>query len=210
MSYQNFIIILSSPSGVGKTTIAKAILAEDNNIEVSLSTTSRQMRAGEVNGKDYNFVTQTQFFEMIKSGEFLEYAEIFNSLYGSTRVEVEKRLSSGKDIMFDIDWQGTEQLKKLMPERIVSIFILPPSMEELERRIRSRATDSEEQIKLRLSKSQLEISHYDSYDYCLVNDKIENCLEGVRTIIASERIKRSDNKMLIYDLLSYDFSKTRE
>lgn len=202
MQHVNFIITLSSPSGVGKTTIAKRILTDDPNITLSTSTTTRPKRINEFDGKDYYFVNEEIFKEMIAKNEFVEYVHIFNAYYGSSKKEVETRLNSGNDILFDIDWQGSESFKKFMPERVVNIFILPPSMDELEKRIRTRGTESEEQIKLRLDKSYHEISRCQNHDYCLVNDDMEKCIAKIKCIIEAERIKRTRHNELITKLLN--------
>ena len=185
--------ILSSPSGAGKTTISRALVKNNDDLLVSISATTRTRRAGESGGQDYHFLDVDQFNEMIKSGEMLEHAEVFGNLYGTPRKPVEKALSEGKDVIFDIDWQGTQQLRQVARDDLVTVFILPPSAQELEKRLRSRAKDTretEEQIRNRMSKASGEISHYDAYDYILINDDIDKSIERAQTILDAERQKR--------------------
>ena len=183
-------LVLSSPSGAGKTTISRALLTADDHIEMSVSATTRQMRPGEVDGRDYFFRSAEQFDAMVEEDAFLEWAHVFGNRYGTPRGPVEAVLARGHDVLFDIDWQGTQQLHAKAGEDVVRVFILPPSMEELEQRLRSRGTDSEEVIAGRMARAEAEISHWAEYDYVLVNSDVEGCLAQVRTILAAERLKR--------------------
>lgn len=183
-------LVLSSPSGAGKTTISRALLTADDHIEMSVSATTRPMRPGEVDGRDYFFRSAEQFDQMVEEDAFLEWAHVFGNRYGTPRGPVEAVLARGHDVLFDIDWQGTQQLHAKAGEDVVRVFILPPSMEELEQRLRSRGTDSEEVIAGRMARAEAEISHWAEYDYVLVNSDVESCLAQVRTILAAERLKR--------------------
>lgn len=182
--------VLSSPSGAGKTTISRALLADNNDLIVSISVTTRPRRPGEVSGQDYFFVDIPTFNEMIQSGDFLEYAKVHDNYYGTPRNPVEDALRSGKDVIFDIDWQGTQQLAEIAREDLVTVFILPPSHAELERRLRGRAQDSEEVIRRRLSKAAEEMSHYSEYDYVIINDDIDKAIARGQLILDAERLRR--------------------
>lgn len=182
--------VLSSPSGAGKTTITRALLKANADLEVSISATTRPRRPGEVNGQDYHFVDQARFDQMVAQKEMLEYATVFKNSYGTPRGPVEVALQSGKDVIFDIDWQGTQQLAEIAREDLVTVFILPPSVKELERRLRSRAQDSEETIRYRLSKAADEITHYSEYDYVIINQDIDQSIAKVQSILDVERLKR--------------------
>ncbi len=183
-------LALSSPSGAGKTTITKKILARDPMIDVSTSATTRQKRPGEIDGKDYYFMDEDEFKDMIDNDGFLEHAEVFGRYYGTPRKPVDDALAAGRDVLFDIDWQGTRQLNDKAQEDLVSIFILPPSWEELERRLHSRGQDSKEEIAKRMAKAQAEISHYDEYHYVIINYDIEESTKQVQAILEAERLKR--------------------
>ena len=185
---RGLLFVLSSPSGAGKTTIARMLLAQDSGISLSVSATTRPMREGEVEGRDYHFVTDAEFDRMVESGQFLEWAHVFGRRYGTLENEVRKSIDAGCDVLLDIDWQGTQQLKQVDPD-IVRVFILPPSMEELERRLRNRGTDSEEVIDARMKRAAAEISHWAEYDYVLVNEDKETCLGKVHAILEAERLK---------------------
>jgi guanylate kinase len=184
-------LVLSSPSGAGKTTISRALLERDDNLTMSVSATTRPMRPGEVDGKDYYFVDEAKFNQMIADGELLEHANVFGNFYGTPRKPVEDALGDGKDILFDIDWQGTQQLAANDSTRddLVSVFILPPNTAELENRLRTRAQDPEEVVQKRMSKAADEMSHYREYGYVIVNDKIDASVEEVQTILTAERTR---------------------
>lgn len=185
-------LVLSSPSGAGKTTLSRRLLAGDQEIELSVSATTRAPRAGEVDGKDYHFVSGERFEDMVAEGQLLEWAQVFGNRYGTPRAPVETVLTQGRDVLFDIDWQGTQQLRESpMGTDLVSIFLLPPSMEELHRRLRVRAADTEEVIGARMARAADEISHWAEYDYVLVNDDAERCLAEIRAILGAERLKRT-------------------
>jgi guanylate kinase len=181
---------LSSPSGAGKSTLAKKLIAEDSNMALSVSATTRERRASEIDGREYQFLGKEKFEAMADRGEFLEHAMVFGNHYGTPRAPVEAMLIQGRDVLFDVDWQGARALRAAAPEDVVGIFILPPSMVELERRLHSRAEDSEEVIKKRMARSLDEISHWDEYDYVLVNTRLEETLEQIKQILAAERLKR--------------------
>ncbi|MGB1077134.1 MAG: guanylate kinase [Bdellovibrionales bacterium] len=185
--------VLSSPSGAGKSTIARALLKQNEDLIVSVSATTRQRRGGEVTGKDYHFVDIPTFNQMIENKEMLEYAKVFENYYGTPRAPVEEALSQGKDVIFDIDWQGTQQLAEMARDDLVTVFILPPSHAELEKRLRSRAVDTretEEQIQGRMAKASSEMSHYSEYDYVIINKDIESSIEKAQTILDAERMRR--------------------
>lgn len=182
--------MLSSPSGAGKTTMARRLLAAEPGLAVSVSATTRPKRPGEVDGVDYFFKTDPQFDRMIERGEFLEWAHVFGNRYGTPRLAVETALKLGRDVLFDVDWQGTQQLAQQMGDDVVSIFLLPPSMQELERRLRARRTDSNAVIEDRMARAAAEISHWPEYDYVLVNEDMHECFEAIQTIVRAERLRR--------------------
>ena len=186
---RGLLIVLSSPSGAGKTTISRMLLEADPEIAMSVSATTRPKRPGEVEGRDYYFVDDAEFDRQIDAGEFVEWAPVFGFRYGTPKAPVKDALRQGRDILFDIDWQGTQQLKAAMGEDLVSIFLLPPSMAELERRLRARGTDGEEVIADRMARADAEISHWPEYEYVLVNRDTEECLTQVQAIVAAERLK---------------------
>jgi guanylate kinase len=188
---RGLLIVLSSPSGAGKSTIARMLLDADKEVTMSVSATTRPKRPGETDDVDYHFVDDDGFEAMIDDGEFVEWAPVFGYRYGTPKAPVKDALRKGRDILFDIDWQGTQQLQAAMGEDLVSIFILPPSMEELERRLRSRGTDSDGVIADRMSRAASEISHWPEYEYVLVNRDTDQCLAQVRSIVAAERLKRT-------------------
>ena len=189
-SRRGLLIVLSSPSGAGKSTISRMLLAADPEVTMSISATTRPMRPGEVDDVDYHFVDDARFDALIEDGEFVEWAPVFDYRYGTPKAPVKAALKAGRDILFDIDWQGTQQLHAAMGEDLVRIFILPPSMSELERRLRSRGTDSEEVVAYRMQRAASEISHWAEYDYVLINTDTSECLAQVRSIVAAERLKR--------------------
>lgn len=191
ISRRGMMLVLSSPSGAGKTTISRKILERDENVVISISCTTRKRRPGEVAGEHYHFVSVEDFNLMINKGEFLEFAKVFDNYYGTPRAAVEKALSQGRDVLFDIDWQGTQQLEEKAREDLVSIFILPPSMGELERRLTTRAQDSKKIIAGRMDKASDEMSHWSEYDYIIVNHSIDESVEKVLAILEAERLKRS-------------------
>ena len=190
LNRRGIMVVLSSPSGAGKTTLTKQILNTSRNILMSVSATTRQPRPGEVDGEDYIFLSKSKFSEMIDNDEFLEYAKVFDNFYGTPRAPVETALARGFDIVFDIDWQGAQQLTQAAANDLVKIFILPPNMRELENRLRSRAQDSDDVIARRMSKSENEISHWAEYDYIIINENISEAIEELTTIVNAERMKR--------------------
>ena len=194
---RGLLIVLSSPSGAGKTTISRMLLEVDGEITMSVSATTRPKRPGETENLDYHFVDDPEFDRLIDSGEFVEWAPVFGYRYGTPKVPVKDALREGRDILFDIDWQGTQQLKAAMGEDLVSIFILPPSMKELERRLRARGTDSEDVIADRMERAASEISHWPEYEYVLVNRDMDQCLADVRSIVAAERLKKNRQTDLV-------------
>ena len=190
LSRRGLLIVLSSPSGAGKSTISRMLLAADPEVTLSISATTRPKRPGERDHVDYHFVDDAEFDRMITEGEFVEWAPVFGHRYGTPKAPVKAALKAGRDILFDIDWQGTQQLQAAMGEDLVRIFILPPSMAELERRLHARGTDSDAVIADRMARATGEISHWPEYDYVLVNRDTAECLGEVRAIVAAERLKR--------------------
>jgi guanylate kinase len=184
-------LVLSSPSGAGKTTISRALLKLEPNLVLSVSATTRAPRPGEQEGVHYYFVAVAEFQRMKAAGEFLENARVFDNFYGTPRHHVEKQLSQGRDVLFDIDWQGTQQLRESARDDLVSIFILPPSLAELERRLHSRAQDAAEVVRKRMARASDEMSHWAEYDYVIVNHDIDSSIASVRTILVAERLKRT-------------------
>ncbi len=189
-SRRGMMFVLSSPSGAGKTTMSRRLLAEERGITLSVSVTTRPPRPGEVHGRDYYFVDQQKFNQMVAAGELLEHALVFDHYYGTPAQHVMGALARGEDVLFDIDWQGTHQLAEQCRDDLVSVFILPPSLHELERRLRARAQDSDEVVRFRMQKAAQEISHWQEYDYVIVNDDLEEALGSVRAILHGERLKR--------------------
>lgn len=194
---RGLMFILSSPSGAGKTTISRRLLAHDDCIGMSVSVTTRPPRAGEVDGKDYIFKTQDQFDQMVEDGHFMEWAHVFGHSYGTPKAQIKAGLKEGQDFLFDIDWQGTQQLYQKAETDVVRVFLLPPSLDELRRRLTARGTDSAEVIASRMARAQAEISHWDGYDYVVVNDDIDTCFEKVLHILAAERLSRARQTGLI-------------
>ena len=187
---RGLMLVLSSPSGAGKTTIARELLATDPQLEMSVSATTRSPRPGEVDGKDYHFVDIATFERMVAEGEMLEHAKVFDNYYGTPAKPVRDALAGGKDVLFDIDWQGTQQMRQGARSDLASIFILPPAVEELERRLKSRAQDSEEVVKKRMAKAGDEMSHWPEYDYIVVNHQLDSSVAAVKAILNAERLKR--------------------
>jgi guanylate kinase len=194
---RGLMFVLSSPSGAGKTTIAHRLLEKVPGIGMSVSVTTRPIRPGEIDGQDYHFVDQPSFDRMVTDEHFLEWAEVFGNCYGTPKAEIKAGLREGRDFLFDIDWQGTQQLYQRMEVDVVRVFLLPPSIEELEQRLRSRRTDSEAVIAERMARARSEISHWDGYDYVVVNDDIDACFEKVRGILESERLRRARQTGLV-------------
>jgi guanylate kinase len=187
---RGLMLVLSSPSGAGKTTLSRMLLKADRGVELSVSVTTRLKRRGEINGRDYDFIDRPRFDAMVKGGDLLEWAEVFNHCYGTPRRPVEKALRAGRDVLFDIDWQGTQQLREKARDDLVSVFILPPSARELERRLKRRAQDSRDVIKSRMAKAAGEMSHWPEYDYVVVNRDIDEAFREVTSILGAERRKR--------------------
>ncbi len=187
---RGLMLVLSSPSGAGKTTLSRMLLRADRNVELSVSVTTRPRRRGEVNGHHYHFIGLAQFEKMVKAGELLEWAEVFGNCYGTPRRPVEKALRAGCDVLFDIDWQGTQQLREKARDDLVSVFVLPPTVNELERRLKRRAQDSNAIIRSRMAKAAGEMSHWPEYDYVIVNRDKAAAFAEVRAILAAERLKR--------------------
>ncbi|MBH64435.1 MAG: guanylate kinase [Alphaproteobacteria bacterium] len=188
---RGLMFVLSSPSGAGKTTLSRMLIERDSGIVMSVSATTRQSRPGETDGADYFFVDEGRFDQMVTNGEFLEHAKVFDHRYGTPASPVKAALSDGLDVLFDIDWQGAQQLKEAAREDVASVFILPPSMDELERRLLARAQDPEDVVLRRMSKAADEMSHWAEYDYIVVNESIDTSLEAVCKILAAERMKRT-------------------
>lgn len=187
---RGLLFILSSPSGAGKTTITRALLEQNPDLNVSISVTTRKPRPGEVNGKDYHFIDAKEFQRMADNGELLEHAKVFRNQYGTPLKPVQQALDTSQDIIFDIDWQGTQQMKQKMTHDLVTIFILPPSREELERRLRARQQDDEDVIRERMKKASDEISHYSEYDYIIINTDLQKSINRAQAILDAERSKR--------------------
>lgn len=194
---RGLMFILSSPSGAGKTTIAHRLLAAQDNLAMSVSVTTRPIRPGEVDGRDYHFATRAEFEAMVAADAFLEWAEVFGHCYGTPRAQIAASLAAGRDTLFDVDWQGAQQLSQGSGADVVSVFLLPPSIAELERRLRARGTDNEAVIAGRMARAQAEISHWDGYDYVVVNHDIDACFADVRTILGAERLRRTRQTGLV-------------
>lgn len=205
MSTKGTLYIISAPSGAGKTSLVSGLLEKDAQVRVSVSHTTRDMRPGEADGVNYNFVTLAQFDALIEQGNFLEYAEVFTNKYGTSRVWVEEQLAQGTDVILEIDWQGAQQVRELVAET-VSIFILPPSREELRNRLTGRGQDGQEVIDLRMSEAISEMQHYDEFDYIVINDNFDQALTELQAIFVAQRQRlskqRDGKRALIADLLS--------
>ena len=187
---RGLMLVLSSPSGAGKTTISRALLEDDERLSMSVSATTRQPRPGEVEGKDYFFMEPVDFNLLVNKGDLLEHAKVFDNYYGTPAEQVREALADGNDILFDIDWQGTQQLAQKAGDDLVSIFVLPPSTQALEKRLKTRAQDSDEVVAKRMSKASEEISHWAEYDYVVVNDDVERAISEVKAILKAERLRR--------------------
>jgi guanylate kinase len=187
---RGLMFVLSSPSGAGKTTLSRLLIERMPGLKMSVSATTRPIRPGEADGRDYFFVDPDRFEQMVKRGELLEWATVFDNRYGTPRVPVETALSAGQDVLFDIDWQGTQQLREKARADVVSVFILPPSAADLERRLHTRAQDSEEVIRGRMSRATHEMSHWAEYDYIVINHHVDEAFAEVQSILKAERLKR--------------------
>jgi guanylate kinase len=188
---RGLMFVLSSPSGAGKTTLSRMLLEQTPGLKMSVSATTRPMRPGEVEGRDYFFVDKAKFENMVEQGEFLEWAPVFGNFYGTPRAPVEAALSAGHDVLFDIDWQGTQQLHHKAGADVVRVFILPPSAEDLEKRLHTRAQDSEEVIRGRMNRATHELSHWAEYDYIVVNQNVDDAFAEVQSILKAERLKNA-------------------
>ena len=184
------LLVLSSPSGAGKTTLARGLLEADRNISLSVSATTRKARPGEIEGRDYVFVDEARFNALREGGDLLEWARVFGNLYGTPKKPVEAAIASGRDVLFDIDWQGAQQLTEKMPGDLVRVFILPPSGDVLENRLKGRAQDPPEVVAKRMAQASAEISHWPEYDYVIVNEVLEHSIAGLLAILTAERLKR--------------------
>ncbi len=187
---RGLLMIISSPSGAGKTSLCERLLSDETQLSMSISATTRAARPGEVDGKHYHFVDEARFTQMIEAGAFLEWAHVFGHRYGTPHAPVELLLSQGRDVLFDIDWQGTQQVRDRIEKDVVAVFILPPSMQVLGDRLRGRGKDSMDVIAQRMAKAADEISHWPEYDYVLINEDFDSCLSQLRNILAAERLKR--------------------
>lgn len=187
---RGFMLVLSSPSGAGKTTIARKVLESEKKLVLSISVTTRPKRNSEKEGSDYFFVDETIFSQMVDNRQFLEHAQVYGYYYGTPRASIEELLAVGTDVLFDIDWQGTQQLKQTALNDLVSVFILPPTIEDLEKRLYTRGEDSEEVVRKRMRQAQHECSHWAEYDYVIVNETLEESIQKVRSIVQAERLKR--------------------
>ena len=187
---RGLLLVLSSPSGAGKTTLARHLMATDTAISMSVSVTTRRPRPGEVDGKDYIFLDEDRFKAMADGNELLEWANVFGNFYGTPHAPVEAAISGGRDVLFDIDWQGAQQLSEKMKHDVVRVFILPPSAKSLEQRLRARAQDPEEVVRKRMDAAAAEISHWPEYDYVIVNSDLQKSMEGLSAILTAERLRR--------------------
>ena len=212
MSEKGVLVILSSPSGAGKTSIARALVEENKNFLFSVSATTRKSRPGELNGREYHFLTVDEFREKIYDGQFLEHAKVFGNLYGTPLEPVMESINDGKDLIFDVDWQGGKQIRSSsLSKFVISIFILPPSIKALHERLMKRAQDSSETVKDRMTKSIGEIMHWKEYDYVIVNNNFEQTLHEVKSIITSEKLRRVRNSQLedFVETLTYEFKELK-
>ena len=194
---RGLMFVLSSPSGAGKTTLSRLLIDRMPGLRMSVSATTRSMRPGEVDGRDYQFVDKPRFDAMVKGDELLEWATVFDNSYGTPRAPVEVALSAGQDVLFDIDWQGTQQLREKARADVVSVFILPPSAGDLEKRLHSRAQDSDEVIRKRMSRASHEMSHWAEYDYIVINHNVDDAFAEVQSILKAERLKRERRTGLV-------------
>ncbi|PIE15225.1 MAG: guanylate kinase [Rhodobacterales bacterium] len=202
---RGLLIILSSPSGAGKSTLAKRLMAWDPEISFSVSATTRKPRPGEVDGVDYYFKTHAEFADMVEKGEMLEHAQVFDHYYGSPKASVQKAIEAGRDVLFDVDWQGGQQVRaSSLGANVLTIFILPPSIAELERRLHSRAQDSAEVIARRMQKSADEISHWPEYDFIIFNDDLDEAEAQLKTIVSAARLRRSQQPALVERVRALD------
>ena len=190
ISRRGMMLVLSSPSGAGKTSISRRLLAEEEGIVMSVSATTRPPRPGEVDGKDYYFYSPETFARMVAEDGFLEHATVFDNSYGTPKKPVWEALNAGQDVLFDVDWQGTSKLKESAKEHLVSVFILPPSVEELESRLKGRGQDSDEVVAGRMARAKSEMSHYAEYDYIIINNDLDKRVESVKSILRAERLKK--------------------
>ena len=212
LSKKGVLVILSSPSGAGKTSIARALVEENKSFLFSVSATTRKSRPGEVNGREYHFLTVDEFREKINDGQFLEHAKVFGNLYGTPLEPVMESINDGKDLIFDVDWQGGKQIRSSsLSKFVISIFILPPSIKALQERLMKRAQDSSETVKDRMTKSIGEIMHWKEYDYVIVNNNFEQTLHEVKSIITSEKLRRVRNSQLeeFIETLTYEFKELK-
>jgi guanylate kinase len=193
---RGLMLVLSSPSGAGKTTLSRRLLEEDPEITMSVSVTTRPPRPGEVDGQDYHFVNHARFESMVEGEELLEHAKVFGNMYGTPKATVFAALDAGRDVLFDIDWQGTQQLGSTVGQDMVKVFILPPSVEALEQRLRKRAQDTDDVVAGRMAKAADEMSHWNEYDYVVINVDVEESLASIRAILHAERLKRARQKGL--------------
>lgn len=187
---RGLLLVLSSPSGAGKSTISRALLEQEDNLTLSISVTTRPKRPAETDGVHYSFIDKARFAELVEQDALLEHAEVFGNRYGTPRAAVEAALDQGRDVLFDIDWQGTQQIAGKLPGDLVRVFILPPSLEELEARLKRRAQDTDEEVRRRMAEAASEMSHWPEYDYILVNHDIDDSVAKVRAIVAAERLRR--------------------
>lgn len=201
MSQQGTLYVISAPSGAGKTSLVKALLEQDSQVRVSVSHTTRGMRPGETDGKDYNFVEMTDFDAMVAQNQFLEWAEVFTNKYGTSRIWVEEQLAAGIDVILEIDWQGAQQVRKLMPE-CRSVFIMPPSREELHRRLSGRGTDAQDVIDYRMNQAVEEMSHYNEYDDLVINDDFQQALAELQAIFTARRLRLAPQQARYQTMLS--------
>jgi guanylate kinase len=197
---RGLMLVLSSPSGAGKTTLSRLLLDDDKNIELSVSVTTRPRRLSEVDGRDYRFITQREYDAMVRNDELLEWAEVFGFSYGTPKEQVTRALAAGRDMLFDIDWQGTRQLVDKCRQDVVAVFVLPPTLEELERRLHRRAEDSDETIRKRMAKATDELSHSADYDYVVINHDLDRAFAEIRAILAAER-RKCERQIGLFDFV---------